>query len=162
MDRSEKTERPVAIVAEEAPLRTKPSNYPEPFASRMAGRQKRPLGDLFGLANFGVNLTRLSPRAVSALRHAHTRQDELVYVLRGHPTLYTDEGATRLGPGMCAGFKAGTGNAHHLVNETDQEVVYLEIGDRAAGDEGSYPDDDLKAMLVDGKWKFVRKDGTPY
>ena len=162
MDTSKPSKYPVAIVAEEAPPRTKPSNYPEPFASRMAGRQKQPLGDLFGLTNFGVNLTRLSPGAVSALRHAHTKQDELIYVLRGHPTLHTDEGPTRLAPGMCAGFKGGTGDAHHVVNETDDEVVYLEIGDRTAGDEGSYPDDDLKAMMIDGKWKFVHKDGSPY
>src|SRR4029453_19159031 len=102
----------VAVVAAEAPARAKPSNYPEPFASRMAGRQKCPLGDLFGLTNFGVNLTKLAPGAVSALRHAHTRQDEFVYILQGHPTLHTDEGLTPLGPGMCAGFKAGTGNGH--------------------------------------------------
>ena len=153
---------PVAIVAAEAPLRTKPSNYPEPFASRMAGRQKRPLGDVFGLTNFGVNLTTLAPNAVSALRHSHSRQDEFLYVLQGHPTLHTDEGMTRLAPGMCAGFKAGSGNAHRLINETGEEVVYLEIGDRIAGDEGSYPDDDIKAAMVDGKWKFRHKDGSPY
>jgi uncharacterized cupin superfamily protein len=153
---------PVAIVAEEAPGRSKPSSYPEPFASRMAGRRKQPLGDLFGLTNFGVNLTRLAPGAQSALRHAHTRQDEFVYILKGRPTLHTDEGRTPLSPGMCAGFKAGTGDAHHLLNETSEEVVYLEVGDRTPGDEGSYPDDDIKAALVEGKWKFTRKDGTPY
>jgi len=153
---------PVAIVAEEAPGRSKPSSYPEPFASRMAGRRKQPLGDLFGLANFGVNLTRLAPGAQSALRHAHTRQDEFVYILKGRPTLHTDEGRTPLSPGMCAGFKAGTGDAHHLLNETTEEVVYLEVGDRTPGDEGSYPDDDIKAALVEGKWKFTHKDGTPY
>ncbi|HEU4387662.1 MAG TPA: cupin domain-containing protein [Blastocatellia bacterium] len=152
----------VAIVAEKAPLRTKASNYPEPFAAQMAGRRKRPLGDLFGLTNFGVNLTRLAPRAVSALRHAHTKQDEFVYILQGHPTLHTDEGPTRLSPGMCAGFKAGTGNGHRLINETEEEVIYLEVGDRTPGDEGSYPDDDLKAAMVDGKWEFVHKDGSPY
>ncbi len=154
--------RPIAIHATEAPPRTKPSNYPEPFASRMQGREKRPLGDLFGLTNFGVNLTRLAPQAVSALRHAHTKQDEFIYILQGHPTLCTDAGRTVLAPGMCAGFKAGTGNGHHLVNETDEDVVYLEVGDRTPGDEGFYPDDDLKALLVEGKWKFVHKDGTPY
>jgi uncharacterized cupin superfamily protein len=148
--------------ANEAPARTKPSNYPEPFASRMEGRVKRPLGDLFGLTNFGVNLTRLRPQAVSALRHAHSKQDEVVYILEGHPTLQTDEGPTRLSPGMCAGFKAGSGNGHHLINETAEDVVYLEIGDRTAGDEGTYPDDDLKAMWVNGKWLFVHKDGKPY
>lgn len=158
---SEKS-KPLAVTAAEVPARTRPSVYPKPFASRMAGREKRPLGDLFGLTNFGVNLTRLAPNAASALRHAHTKQDEFVYILQGRPTLHTDEGRTLLSPGMCAGFKAGTGNGHHLINETTEEVLYLEVGDRTPGDEGSYPDDDLKALLVDGKWKFVHRDGTPY
>jgi uncharacterized cupin superfamily protein len=152
----------IAINASDAAARTKPSNYPEPFASRMMGREKRPLGDLFDLTSFGVNLTRLAPQAISALRHAHTKQDEFIYILQGHPTLHTDEGRTQLSPGMCAGFKAGTGNGHHLINETSEDVLYLEIGDRTPGYEGSYPDDDLKALLEDGKWKFVHKDGTPY
>ena len=98
--------KPVALAAARTPPRTKPSNYPEPFASRMAGRHKHPLGDLFGLSNFGVNLTRLAPGAVSALRHAHSRQDEFIYILQGHPTLHTDEGMTPLAPGDCAGFPA--------------------------------------------------------
>jgi uncharacterized cupin superfamily protein len=153
---------PVAVVAAEAPVRAKASNYPEPFASQMAGRRKQPLGDLFGLTNFGVNRTQLAPGAVSSLRHAHTKQDEFIYVLQGHPTLQTDEGLTKLSPGMCAGFKAGTGNGHRLINETDEDVVYLEMGDRTPGDEGSYPDDDLVAVMVDGKWRFVHKDGSPY
>ena len=153
---------PIAINAADAPLRTKPSNYPEPFAARMAGREKRPLGDLFGLSSFGVNLTRLAPGAMSALRHAHTKQDEFIYILQGHPTLCTDAGRTPLVPGMCAGFKAGTGNGHHVINETADDVVYLEAGDRTPGDEGSYPDDDLKAGMADGKWVFSRKDGTAY
>src|SRR6478735_10076129 len=127
------SQKRIAVVASEAPPKAKQTNYPEPFASRVAGREKQPLGDLFGLANFGVNLTRLAPGAMSALRHSHSRQDEFVYVLQGTPTLYTDEGATSLEPGMCAGFKAGTGNGHHLVNETSQDVVYLEIGDRTPG-----------------------------
>jgi uncharacterized cupin superfamily protein len=128
----------------------------------MAGRQKHPLGDLFGLANFGVNLTRLAPNAVSALRHAHSKQDEFIYILQGSPTLQTDEGRIKLAPGMCAGFRAGMGNGHHLINETAAEVIYLEVGDRTPGDEGSYPDDDLKAVSVEGNWRFTRKDGTPY
>ncbi len=76
--------------------------------------------------------------------------------------LHTDEGRTQLSPGMCAGFRAGTGNGHRLINDTGEEVVYLEVGDRTPGDEGSYPDDDLQAALVEGKWKFVHKNGAPY
>ena len=153
---------PRPLVAAEAPPRAKASNYPEPFASRVAGRTKRPLGDLFGLTNFGVNLTRLAPGGSSALRHAHTKQDEFVYILEGQPTLVTDAGRASLKPGMCAGFKAGTGDGHHLVNETAEDVVYLEIGDRTPGDAATYPDDDLAAGFVEGKWRFTRKDGTPY
>lgn len=153
---------PVALTALEVPPRAKKSAYPSPFAEMMEGREKRTLGDPFGLTNFGVNLVRMAPGGVSALRHAHAKQDEFVYVLEGHPTLRTDEGATRLAPGMCAGFKAGTGNAHQVANETDEDVLYLEVGDRTPGDSVDYPDDDLKAAFVEGAWRFTHKDGSPY
>ena len=156
------TSSPIAIVASSAAPRAKPSTYPEPFFTRMAKREKRPLGDLFGLKNFGVNLTRLAPGGESALLHWHSRQDEFVYILEGQPTLVTDHEEVMLSPGMCAGFPA-QGVAHQLVNRTDRDVVYLEMGDRTAGDEGSYPRDDLKASLgPDGKWIYTHKDGTPY
>lgn len=154
--------KPVAIEAAAAPQSTAPSLYPPPFAALVAGRSRRRLGELFGLSNFGVNLTTLAPGAMSALRHHHLVQDEFIYVVSGHPTLHTDEGMQKLSPGMCAGFSAGSGNGHRLLNETDSEVTYLEVGDRSPGDEAVYPDDDLKAVQVDGKWQFLHKDGTPY
>lgn len=154
---------PVAINAHQAAARSRPSSYPEPFASRMSGRVIRPLGDVFGLSNFGVNLLALAPGAVSALRHAHLRQDEFVYVLAGAPTLVTDAGETLLGPGMCAGFRAGSGDAHMLVNRGERECLCLVVGDRTAGDQASYPDDDIAALLgEDGKWLFTHKNGAPY
>lgn len=156
------TKTPVAIVALEASPRTKPSNYPEPFASRMSGRVKRPLGDVFGLQNFGVNLTLLKPGAGSALRHAHSKQDEFIYILRGNPVLITDAGETPLSAGFCSGFKAGTGNGHQLVNPTQEDVLYLEVGDRTAGDSATYPDDDIQAVFGDAGWRFAHKDGSPY
>ncbi len=100
-----------------------------------------------------MNLTRLTPGTQSALHHRHSCQDEFIYVIEGEPTLR---------PGMCAGFPAG-GAAHHLVNRSRRHVVYLEIGDRAKGDEVSYPDDDLQAVLGEGgRRRFARKDGRPY
>lgn len=155
------SEHPVAVRAADVAPRTAPSAYPEPFASRMGGRTKRALGAVFDLSNFGVNLTELAPGAVSALRHAHTMQDEFVYILQGHPVLRTDAGDTPLAPGMCAGFRAGSGDAHQLLNPTDAPVVYLEIGDRSDGDDVSYPDDDLQATLADGRRVFTHKDGSP-
>jgi len=152
---------PLAIVAAEAAPKARQSNYPEPFLTRMRRREKRPLGDMFGLKNFGVNLTRLAPGGESALLHRHSKQDELVYILEGTPTLVTDRGEVQLAPGMCAGFPAA-GLAHQVVNRTDSDVVYLEIGDRTPGDEGSYPADDIAAKLTPGGWVFTHKDGRPY
>jgi len=153
---------PIAVKADTVPPRTRPSTYPEPFFSRMARREKRPLGDHFGLKNFGVNLTKLSPGGESALLHRHSKQDEFIFILQGEPTLVTDVEEISLCPGMCAGFPA-LGVAHQLVNRTDKDVVYLEIGDRSSGDEASYPNDDIQAVLgADGKWRFTHKDGRPY
>jgi uncharacterized cupin superfamily protein len=154
-------DKPVAIQAESVPARTG-SGYPEPFAARVAGRAKRVLGDPFGLTAFGVNLTRLPPGACSALRHSHALEDEFVFVLEGTPTLVTDAGETPLQPGMCAGFTAGSGDAHQLVNRSDADVVYLEIGSRADDERVVYPDDDLAGRTVDGRWRYFHKDGQPY
>lgn len=158
--------RPIACVADQVTPRLRKSLYPQAIldvhGALLEGREKRVLGDLFGLQNFGVNLTTLEPGAISALRHAHSQQDEFIFIVQGCPTLYTDAGATPMSPGMCAGFKAGSGDAHRLVNETANEVVYLEIGDRSAGDQVVYPDDDLHAAFVDKSFRFAHKDGTPY
>ena len=160
----EKTMPPASGAVEAAGVapRAKRSSYPDPFAARVHGREKRSLGDFFGLTNFGVNLTTLAPGAQSALKHRHSRQDEFVFILEGEPTLLLDSEEMILRPGMCSGFPA-RGPAHCLVNRTDRDVVYLEIGDRSAGDEASYPDDDLVAALgPDGHWIMTRKDGRPY
>jgi uncharacterized cupin superfamily protein len=156
------TDRPIAIEAMAAAERVKPSIYPAPFAKVVAGRVRKPLGAVFALSNFGVNLTRLSPGAASALHHRHSRQDEFIYIIEGEPTLVTDRGGVKLRPGMCAGFPAG-GTAHHLVNETAEDVCFLEIGDRSANDEVTYPRDDLRAVsTASGERLFTHKDGTPY
>ncbi len=157
---------PIAVRAADCPPRRRVSAYPDAVVAKveaaLAGREKRPLGEHFGLTRFGVNLTRLAPGAISALRHAHARQDEFVYVLAGTPTLVTDAGETLLEPGMCAGFAAGGGDAHQLINRSAADVLYLEVGDRTPGDRVSYPDDDLAAEFTDTGWCFTRADGTAY
>jgi uncharacterized cupin superfamily protein len=66
-------------------------------------------------------------------------------------------------PGECFGFRHGNGKAHQLINKSENEVVYSEIGDRSFGDEVQYPADNLRAELQeDGAWLFLHKDGTQY
>ena len=151
------------ISAKSVPLPEVNSLYPEPFASLMEGREKRKLGDHFGLSNFGINQTTLAPGAISALSHHHSKQDEFIYILEGAATLLHGEDEHLLSPGDCMGFKAGSGVATQLVNRSSGPVVYLELGDRTVGDEVDYPNDDLKAVQqMDGVWKFSHKDGRPY
>jgi uncharacterized cupin superfamily protein len=152
----------IAIHANDIPARTIRSIYPEPFASQMAGREKRQLGEFFAIKNFGVNLTRLEPGAQSALLHRHSLQEEFIYILEGEPTLITDTDEIPLHPGMCAGF-IPSDPAHYLVNRTDKPVIYLEVGDRTQGDKVTYSKDDLTAHLNEaGQWCFAHKDGKPY
>ncbi|MGC3999523.1 MAG: cupin domain-containing protein [Anaeromyxobacter sp.] len=159
---SEIAKPPIALHATAVPGRAGARLLPEPFASRLSRRVKHALGDAFGLRAFGVNLTRIPAGDVSALHHRHSVQDEWVYVLEGRPTLVTDAGEVELAPGMCAGFPAG-GTAHHLENRTAQDVVVLEVGDRAAGDRVTYPGEDLALDFgPDGRPRITHRDGTPY
>lgn len=137
------------------------TGYPPPYAEPCAQRIKRALGNAVGLKSFGVNLTELPPGTWSSQRHWHSRQDEFVYVLEGELALVTDEGEFTLKPGMAAGFPAGKPNGHHLINRSDRPAVYLEIGDRPAGDEGFYSEADLAAKPT-SQSVFTHRDGTRY
>jgi len=139
------------------------SRYPEPFRAACMDREKRALGDVFGLDQFGVNLTRLPPGAASAQRHWHSHEDELVYILDGEAVLITDAGEQIMTAGMCAGFKAGVPNGHQLVNRSDRDVAFLEVGTRAMEGGADYPDIDMIVRRDGaGKWRYLHKDGTPY
>jgi uncharacterized cupin superfamily protein len=152
---------PSSLRALELPARTG-SIYPPEFAKDLAGREKRSLGDAFGLTQFGINLTVLAPGSHSAQRHWHEIEDEFIYVVDGEITLIDDHGEHLLTPGMCAGFKAGSSNAHKLVNRSRHPASYLEIGTRSPTERTHYPDVDLVGIKTDGKFSFTRKDGRRY
>ena len=140
------------------------SGYPEPFRSRVLPREKRRLGQALGLKQLGVNLTTLPPGKESSMRHWHTRAEEFVYVLEGEVVLRTDAGEQLLEAGAYAGFPAGSGDGHQLINRSDRPAVYLEVGSNHAADAVFYPDADVDLHYdpaVQGG-QFTRKDGTPY
>jgi uncharacterized cupin superfamily protein len=136
------------------------SGYPAPFDAPCAKRTRRRLGDAGGLRDFGVNLMTLPPGGWSSQRHWHSHEDEFVYVLEGELKLVENDGETVLRAGECAAFAKGTGNGHHLINESSATAVYLEIGSRNPNDLTTCSDADMMSSNADGR--FVRKDGSPY
>jgi uncharacterized cupin superfamily protein len=136
--------------------------YPPEFAGAVKGREKRSLGDFFGLTQYGVNLTTLAPGAWSSHRHWHEHEDEFIFVVEGEITLIDDSGEHLLKPGMCAGFKAGVANGHHLVNKAKTPVTYLEIGSRAALERAHYPDVDMLFEKDGVKTTVTRRNGLPF
>jgi len=138
------------------------TGYPPPFDRVVAGRERKRLGNAVGLDQFGVNLTTLKPGAASALRHWHEKEDELIFVLEGEVVLIEDDGEIVLKPGDAAGFKASSPNGHHLVNKSDRNAVYLEVGTRSKYEQAHYPDVDMMAVRDDKGMRYTHKNGEPY
>jgi uncharacterized cupin superfamily protein len=138
------------------------SIYPAPFGAPLTGREKRSLGDALKLTQFGVNLVTLAPGSWSSQRHWHANEDEFIYVLQGEVTLVTDAGQKTLTAGMAAGFPAGKSDGHHLINQSGNPALYLEVGTRAKNEEAQYSDIDMMARKEGGRFVFMHKNGDPY
>ena len=138
------------------------TGYPEPFRQIVLGRVRKRLGNAAGLTQFGVNLTTLKPGAASAQRHWHAAEDEFVYLLAGEVVLCEDGGEVVMGPGDAAGFKAGVANGHCLINRSERDAIYLEVGTRAARERAEYPDIDLRAERDGRGMRYLHKSGEPY
>jgi uncharacterized cupin superfamily protein len=152
---------PRAIPADSVPEK-RGSGYPAPYAALVAERTKRRLGDAFGLTTFGVNLVTIPPGVQTALRHWHSHEDELVYLLEGELVLVTDAGEQTMRAGDVVGFVAGSPDAHYLVNRGAAPARYLEVGSRVEADVVTYPDDDLAWGDEDGRMIPLHKDGARY
>lgn len=100
------------------------------------------ISDVAGLTQFGALIEVLEPGSLSALKHWHSAEDELIYVLDGEVTLIEGETETLLRAGDAAAFKAGTAIGHRLHNRSDRPTRCLVFGTRAPVDVITYPDHD--------------------
>lgn len=138
------------------------TNYPKPFDKVVQGRSRKRLARAAGLTQFGVNICTLKPGAASSQRHWHENEDEFVYVLEGEVVLVEDGGETVLKPGDAAAWKAGIANGHTLVNRTNRDAVFIEVGTRAASERAHYSDIDMMVTRDDKGFRYTRKNGEPY
>jgi len=147
------------IELSQAPFR-QGTDYPPPHDGPVRDRRRWRLGDAADLTGFGVNRLELDPGVWSSQRHHHSLEDEFIIVLEGEVVLVEDGGETVLKAGDCAGFKAGSGDGHQLVNRSDRMAVVLEVGSREPLDVTVYSDIDM--VWPAGGPGYTHRDGRPY
>ena len=138
------------------------NNYPDPFWQPVVGRERKRLGNAVGLNQFGVNLTTLKPGTWSSQRHWHRNEDEFIYVLEGEIVLAEDHGEIVLKAGDAAGWRADGGIGHCLINRTERDAVYLEVGARHVNETVIYSDIDMRLERDKTGTRYLHKTGEPY
>ena len=137
--------------------------YPEPFWQPIKGRERKRIGNAVGLSQFGVNLTTLKPGAWSSQRHWHRNEDEFIYVIEGEIVLCEDHHSeTVLKPGDAAGWRANGGVGHCLINRTQKDAVYIEVGTRTVNETVVYSDIDMRLERDKNGARYLKKTGEPY
>jgi uncharacterized cupin superfamily protein/glyoxylase-like metal-dependent hydrolase (beta-lactamase superfamily II) len=107
------------------------------------------VGLLIGARKLGYRLTRIPPGRVFCPLHWHVRAEEFFYVIAGHPTIRTLEGAIDCRPGDFIAFPTGIEGAHQVLNDGDGDALVLLVGVEEAelGLEACfYPDSDKVGM----------------
>lgn len=94
----------------------------------------------FGLKSCAVWIEKIPPSKRTSWPHAHSRAEEFVFVLKGEVSVWLDGEIIKADPMTGIDFKAGSGVAHTLMNETDEDVYYLCVGEcDPVGDKIFYP-----------------------
>jgi uncharacterized cupin superfamily protein len=88
-----------------------------------------PLARKLGIQRIGIHHNRLPPGRRSSYPHAESAEEEFVFVVEGTPDVWIDGHLHRLAPGDSVAFPAGTGICHTFINNTDQDVRLLVIGE---------------------------------
>lgn len=135
--------------------------YPPPYNKAVEGRSRKRLGRAAGLTHYGVNICTLKPGAASSQRHWHEKEEELVYVLEGEVVLCEDDGETILKPGDAAAWKAGVPNGHCLINRSNRDAVFIEVGTRAPSEHAYYSDIDMMVDRSEKGARYTKKNGEP-
>jgi uncharacterized cupin superfamily protein len=138
------------------------TGYPPPHNKAVEGRSRKRLGRAAGLTHFGFNVCTLKPGAASSQRHWHENEDELVYVLAGEVTMCEDDGETALKPGDVVAWKAGVANGHCLINRSDRDAVFIEVGTRAATERAHYSEIDMMVVRDEKGARYTKKNGEPF
>ena len=109
-----------------------------------------------GLTQFGAFIEVLQPGCRSSIKHWHSTEDEIVYVLAGEITVVEGASETLMRAGDAATFRAGVQVGHYLENRSSSQTRCLVVGTRAPVDQITYPEHDRVCLrdrsLPDDIW----------
>lgn len=114
----------------------------DPDSDKCGPKQALWISEAGGLTQFGAFVEILPPGSRSSIKHWHSAEDEMVYVLEGEVTLAEGDTETLLRAGDAATFRAGKPVGHFLENRSDARTRCLVVGTRAPVDRITYPDHD--------------------
>lgn len=98
----------------------------------------RSLSRATGLNRVAVSLCRVPPGKESFVYHAHSNEEEWIYILSGRGIAEIGDREYEVSPGDFMGFGLPQA-AHHLRNPFDVPLVYLVGGEQVAVDVGHFP-----------------------
>ena len=117
--------------------------YPQIEGWRSDVRRLVPAGHRLGLSVY-----ELHPGQTQCPYHFHHGNEELLLVLRGHPTLRTPAGEQELEPGDVVHFPTGSEGAHHVVNRSSEGARYLVVDSKVSPEIVEYPDSGKLASMA--------------
>jgi len=112
-----------------------------------------PLARALGLTRLGIHHVRLLPGRRTSYPHAESAEEEFVFVVEGEPDVWIDGVLHRLRAGDAVAFPAGTGICHSFLNNTEDEVRLLVVGETAkAENRVRYPRNEAHEATRADRW----------
>ena len=113
-----------------------------------------PLSRPLGLTRLGIHHESLPPGSRTSWPHAEELEEEFFYVLEGTPDVWIDGELFRLKAGDAMAFVPGTGIGHTVINNTEEHVRILVVGENFAKSKITYlkHPEGYAGMPVDKIW----------
>lgn len=137
-----------------AEIASMPGEHKVHFLNPNAVRRNKSLGDAVGLSQIGVHMIYVEPGRDTTEYHIHHYEEECVYVLSGRGSAIIGDDRYPLGPGDFIGLPHHT-VAHNIVNDGDEVLVCLVMGQRLAQDVADYPNQRKRLYRNSGRWDLV-------
>lgn len=95
------------------------------------------MSSIYKFENLFIHHEILPPNHKASAPHTHSHMEEMIFVLKGHPTVHFDNKTVQLKPGDFIGFKPETG-MHYVENLTNFEAHILVICSNPNNDQIKY------------------------